>query len=443
MKPSPRLIKIIVALFMLSALAGFARFFASDLTQSLLSSVWQLCVLGLLILVVIDRLLSGSRSAVSCVRDHPSSLALGAKSTLSLSLKNESPRSLSLVVSEIAAQELNITAFPARVELQRGQTQTLKYSVMPERRGDIAIEATQVFVSSLLGLWQLQYRLPVVSHLKVFPNFMAVSHLALLLQGGSSKQLGIHLLQRRGQGTDFHQMRDYRESDSLRQVDWCSTAKVGKLISREFQDERDQQVIFLLDCGRRMRAKDQALSHFDHALNALLLTAFIALRQGDAAGYHTFAGDAWGMKPAKGPHAINALINQLYRIESSVANSDYIAAAETIASKRYKRSLVILVSNVREEDEDDLVVAVKLLSRHHLVLVATLREAILDEVVERPIASLTDALTYAGTIHHVNARSRIIKRLAAEGVIVSDCLPSELPMALVNQYLALKSSGKF
>lgn len=443
MKPSLLLIKIAAALAIFSLLVGMGRFFVSDFMQSLLATIWQLSLLGLFTVAGLDRLLSGTRSAVSCIRDHPSTLALGVKNIITLSIKNESPRALSIVISELAPQELNITPFPSAVKLQHEQIKTMKYSVMPEQRGDMRIEGTQIFVTSVLGLWQLQYTLPVISELKVFPNFMAISHLALLLQGGNSKQLGIHLLQRRGQGTDFHQLRDYRESDSPRQVDWCATAKSGKLISREFQDERDQQVIFLLDCGRRMRAKDQALSHFDHALNALLLTAFIALRQGDSAGYHTFAGDQRGMKPAKGRLAINALINQLYTIESSVANSDYLEAAKIITTKRYKRSLIILVTNVREEDEDDLIIAVKLLSRHHLVLVATLREAILDEAVEQPINSLADALRYAGTINHVNARSRIITRLAIEGVILSDCLPSELPMALVNQYLALKRSGKF
>ena len=443
MKPSLLLIKIAAALAILSLLVGVGRFFISEVMQSLLVIGWQISVAALLITTVVDRLLSGTRSAVSCVRHHPSTLALGVKSTINLSIKNESSRAVSIVISELAPQELNITTFPSTMKLKHEQIKTIKYSVTPEQRGDIRIEGTQIFVTSVFGLWQLQYTLPVISQLKVFPNFMAISHLALLLQGGNSKQLGIHLLQRRGQGTDFHQMRDYRESDSFRQVDWNATAKSGKLISREFQDERDQQVIFLLDCGRRMRAKDQALSHFDHALNALLLTAFIALRQGDAAGYHTFAGDQRGMKPAKGRLAINTLINQLYTIESSVANSDYIEAAEIITTKRYKRSLVILVTNVHEEDEDDLIIAVKLLSRHHLVLVATLRETILDEAVEQPINSLADALTYAGTINHLNARSRIITRLAIEGVILSDCLPSELPMALVNQYLALKRSGKF
>jgi uncharacterized protein (DUF58 family) len=317
MKPSSLLIKIAAALAILSLLVGMGRFFVSEATQSLLVIGWQMSIAGLLIITGLDRLLSRTRSAVSCVRNHPNTLALGVKSTITLSIKNESSRRLSIVISELAPQELNISAFPATVKIQPEQSKAIKYSVMPEQRGDIRIAGTQIFVTSMLGLWQLKYTLPVISQLKVFPNFMAISHLALLLQGGNSKQLGIHLLQRRGQGTDFHQLRDYRESDSLRQVDWCATAKSGKLISREFQDERDQQVIFLLDCGRRMRAKDQALSHFDHALNALLLTAFIALRQGDSAGYHTFAGDQRGMKPAKGRLAINTLINQLYTIESS------------------------------------------------------------------------------------------------------------------------------
>jgi uncharacterized protein (DUF58 family) len=30
---------------------------------------------------------------------------------------------------------------------------------------------------------------------------------------------------------------------------------MGRLISREYQDERDQQIVLLLDCGRRMAAR--------------------------------------------------------------------------------------------------------------------------------------------------------------------------------------------
>ncbi|RYY73529.1 MAG: DUF58 domain-containing protein [Gammaproteobacteria bacterium] len=443
MKPSPRLIKIVAALFIASLLIGVTRFYMSESMKALIANVWMLSILVVLAIAFFDVVISRKQAVVSCRREHPKSLALGVNSAITLHIYNETQRPLSLIVSELVPQALNVTAFPATLNIPPQQSHSIKYRVHPDQRGDLQIEGTQIFVTSKFGLWELQHLLPTVSFLKVFPNFMAISNLALLLQGGNSKQLGIHLLQRRGQGTDFHQLRDYRESDSQRQVDWSATAKVGKLISREFQDERDQQVIFLLDCGRRMRSKDQELSHFDHALNALLLTAFIALRQGDSVGYHTFAGVERGMKPAKGHQTINTLINQLYTLESSLANSDYLEAANIIISKRYKRSLVVLVSNVREEDEEDLVIAVKLLSRHHLVLVATLREAVFEETLEQPIHNLMDALQYAGTVNHLNGRARIITRLAVEGVTLSDCLPSELPIALVNQYLALKRSGKF
>jgi uncharacterized protein (DUF58 family) len=104
--------------------------------------------------------------------------------------------------------------------------------------------------------------------------------------------LGAHLRRRRGEGTDFHQLRDYREGDSLRQIDW-KASRARRLISRDYQDERNQQVMLLLDTGRRMlpasaRRRD---SHFDHVLNASLVLAYLALRQGDAVGLLRHGGD--------------------------------------------------------------------------------------------------------------------------------------------------------
>ncbi len=443
MKPSVLCLRCLIGLAALGLFVGIARLFNYGFLVTPLTGFWTLGAAALLLLVAIDRILGVKHSALTCVRECPLSLALGVNQTLVFKITNEGQTPLSLLVSEMAPQELNIQGFPLTLELAPREIRAIRYAIRPEQRGDMAIDGTQIFVKSRLGFWHFQQHYPVVSRLKVFPNFMAVSHLALLMQGGKSQQLGIHVMQRRGQGTGFHQLRDFRDSDSWRQVDWNATAKVGKLISREFHDEKDQQVIFLLDCGRRMRAKDHALSHFDHALNALLLTAFVALRQGDAVGYHTFAGEKQGMKPAKGRTAMNTLINQLYGVQSSIATADFIQAAEVIVTARYRRSLIVLVTNVREDDEEDLIAAVRLLSRRHIVLMATLREAVLDEVVQRPIGNVDDALTYAATVEHLSSRARVISRLAAEGIVLSDCLPAELPVALVNQYLALKRSGRF
>ncbi|MCK7491630.1 MAG: DUF58 domain-containing protein [Comamonadaceae bacterium] len=96
-------------------------------------------------------------------------------------------------------------------------------------------------------------------------------------------QIGLLQRRRRGQGLEFHQLRDYRQDDSPRQIDWKATARHRRLISRDYQDERDQQIVVpprlrLCACARM----DGELSHFDHALNAVLLLAYVALRQGDA-----------------------------------------------------------------------------------------------------------------------------------------------------------------
>ena len=76
----------------------------------------------------------------------------------------------------------------------------------------------------------------------------------------------------------------------LSQIDWKATSKRVSLISRDYQEQRDQTVILAVDCGRRMRALDGGIPQFDHCLNAMLLLAYTALRQGDHVG---IVGGGW------------------------------------------------------------------------------------------------------------------------------------------------------
>ena len=85
---------------------------------------------------------------------------------------------------------------------------------------------------------------------------------------------------RRGEGMEFHQLREYRQGDSQRAIDWKATSRTARLISREYEDEKDQRVLLVVDCGRRMASKDGELSHFDHTLNAALLLAHVGAAPG-------------------------------------------------------------------------------------------------------------------------------------------------------------------
>ena len=250
--------------------------------------------------------------------------------------------------------------------------------------------------------------------------------------------------QRRGLGLEFHQLREFREGDSLRQIDWKATARQRTPIAREYQDERDQQIVFMLDCGRRMRSQDDELSHFDHALNACLLLSYVALRQGDAVGLCTFAGDQPRyLAPVKGSGQLNLLLNAVYDLDTTRRSADYQAAASQLLARQKRRALVIVVTNLRDEDDEALLTAVKRISRQHRVLVASLREEVLDQLRQAPVQTLPEALAYSGTVDYLNTRNELHDRLSAHGLSVVDTSPSALGAALVTRYLGWKKAGVF
>jgi len=136
------------------------------------------------------------------------------------------------------------------------------------------------------------------------------------------------------------------------------------------------------------------------------------------------------------------LIGSLYDLQPGVESADYIAATEGFLRRQPKRSLVIVLTNLRDEDSSDLSASLRLLLRRHLVLVANLRETVLDELMAVPVDNFQAARRYAATCDYLDAREQGQRQLQALGGRVLDTPPRELPMALVNQYLAIKRSGR-
>jgi uncharacterized protein (DUF58 family) len=283
---------------------------------------------------------------------------------------------------------------------------------------------------------------PLIDASRVYPDFARLYGGQLLAVDNWLSQLGVRQRQRRGLGLEFHQLREFREGDSLRQIDWKATARQRTPIAREYQDDRDQQIIFMLDCGRRMRSQEGDLAHFDHALNACLLLSYIALRQGDAVGISTFAGEQDRyLAPVKGTAQLNRLLNSVYDLQSTQRSADYSTAVRQLLARQKRRALVVLVTNLRDEDDDELLGAVKQLGLQHRVLVASLREEVLDTVRQTPVQTWQDALAYCGTIDFLNARATLHERLIAHGVPVLDARPGELGAQLVSRYLSWKKAG--
>ena len=360
---------------------------------------------------------------------------------MTITIVNEGRYAQNLLLIDHLPQQLGASKMPIACRLEADSRQRLDYEVTAYERGDMKFESLEVVIPSRWGWWEFSCRFIEPQTVRVFPHFAHIAKIAAIGVENHAQQLGIHLRQRRGEGTEFHQLREFRLGDSLRQIDWKASSRHAKPISREYQNERDQDIVFVLDCGRRMRAKDGPLSHFDHALNAILVTAYVALSQGDAVGLGTFAGRSRWVPPAKGDSHIHSLMQQVYDLHSSTEGSDLLAAANDVMVRHRKRSLVVLVSTLREEDKADTLQAVRLLQRRHAVLVANLREAFVDETLAQAPSDLSSALFYGATYNFDAQFTTLSRWLKAQGVFCVDSVPAQLYVALVEQYLALKRSG--
>ncbi len=438
MSPTRRAL-LLVGIWVGLALA--AAFFA------VLLPVWIVVGVALFLFALADALTLPRAERFTVKRNAPSSLSLGVWSPVELSVAQSEDRArtglrpISIEVHDFVPDGCEARDLPRRVDIPVDAPALVPYSVFPTERGDLRFDVPGLIVTSTLGLWRRMLRVGPSQVVRVYPNFRAVMKYKLLATDHRVSELGIRKRPRRGEGLDFHQLREYRPGDPLRQIDWKVTSRLRRAISREYQDERDQQIVFLLDCGRKMHSRDDELSHFDHALNSVLLLAHVALRQGDAVGLLSFSGPQRWLAPRKGNAHLNAILGSVYDLQTSTQASDYIRAAQELAQRVTKRALIVLVSNLRDEDHEELLLAAKLLGRNHLVLLASMKERVLSEVLDEPARDFDAALRIAATHQYLGERHRAHETLRASGLLCLDVEPDRLPVALVNGYLDIKSRG--
>ena len=433
MMPSRRLLAAIV-LWMLASLAiGMAQ----DL-----HAIWWVVGAVLLCIVLADACSLRRPPRLRIDRKVPGIWPVEVWGEAILHLANESQRTILLELFDGYPPGWKIDGMPHTTRLAPGTTLELHYQLQPDQRGDSAFTPAHLRTMSRLGLWQRIWRMGPQQPVKVFPDFSRLLGRTLSATDRHVRATGMIRKRQRGEGTDFRQLRDYRRGDSRRTIDWKATARLQKLISRDYQEERDQQIVFLLDAGRRMLARDDGVSHFDHALDAVLTVGFLAQKQGDAIGLMSFGQSTRWLPPTKGRIGLDQLIAGVYDLQPAEAAPDYLAAAEHLLQRLEKRAFVILITNLRDEDDDAMRRVCNLLSSRHLVMCASLREASLDRAASVPVSDFASALRHAAVTHYLEERSESIRRLGISADRLIDVVPKYLGTTLLNRYMDVKRSGR-
>ena len=418
------------------------------------ATVWRY-TLGAVIVGILWALIDIGRTIVAWrraplvwKRRMPAALALGVSHNLACALVNEGPNDWHVEMFDHVDPTVDFEGLPIKVLVPAEARMEVHYSIVPRQRGLVRFQAAELRVRTMYGTFQWVRRVGEEESLRVYPNFAAVARYAWLASDRRLADIGIKSYAQRGAGTDFKQLADYQVGDSIRHIDWRATLKHSRPIVRQFQDERDQCVMFLLDCGRRMRADEGATartgSHFDEALNAMMLLAYVALKEGDEVGAMTFGthpADLRRFAPRKGSASLNSLMATLYDVQPKATHSDYLLAARDLMKVQRKRALVVVLTNFRDEDASELEPALRLLRSRHLVLLASLRERVLREMVEQALVTHQQVIEVAGAHLFAQSRRDAFQRLAGKDGLLIDVEPAQLAAELVNRYRAVKRAG--
>ncbi|MDT0594751.1 DUF58 domain-containing protein [Glaciecola petra] len=437
-RPSKRLLKVTFVLLLSALLLPIVD-------QFVIIDMWRRLPFVLMGLVVIalffDVIMSKKAPKVAINRSLISNLSLYQPATVKFVLANRSDSPIHLEWKEHLPNDWVCETYHSNIQLTPAEQQEHQYVVTPHKRGPAQITGCYLRVISYCKLFQITWFKAHQSEHKVYPNFSSISDLTGLKGSVNLQQMGLKKFNLRGTGMDFLQLRDYREGESLRQIDWRASSRFKKLISKEFQEEKNQHVVIMLDSGRRMRVQDDELSYFEHSLNALIMLSFTALKNGDNLSIQSFGRESRWLSQVRGAQNVSRIMHHFYDLYPEKIASDYLSAAQDLMKKHPKRSFIVLVTCLRDEDFDDLLVSVKILQEKHLVAVVSIIEPIYNHIENKPIESIDDALDYASSNVLQRSIEHNIKRLKHKGVICIQTKASGLTSSLINSYLSIKKAG--
>ncbi|MCZ6795706.1 MAG: DUF58 domain-containing protein [Planctomycetota bacterium] len=432
MTPRPKLL----VLFALGGVLFAAGIFAPEL-----ASLGLVANLVLVAIAVADLLLTPSTRQIELERETSEVLSVGTENPVSLRAVNRSQHHLEVELTDEPPRPSRTEGLPLRMELTPWKARSASYRLVPRRRGQNRFDAVHLRFASRLGLWTLMERRPLPLPVKIYPDISAVRRYDLLAVRNRLEEVGLKLFRIRGQGGEFERLREYRREDAIRHVDWKATAKYQRLISREYNVERNQNIVLLLDCGRSMRNETDGVSHLDRGLNATTILSYIALAQGDNVSLLAFSNRIERfVGPLRGKPAIQTIVRQMYDLEARWDVSDYGGACDELLRRQRKRALVILLTHTLDEQHlDSIGRYLRSLTHPHLMLCVFLRDLALWEMARRVPESDVEAYQIAAAAELLTVQARRFAELRDSGVLVLDALPSELSAVLVNQYIDLKA----
>ncbi len=407
---------------------------------------WLLLFLDSVVLALIwlDAQFAPDPSRIMIEREAPESFSVGRAIQCHYGWSNPTTRVARLSVRETRPLLLGGSTPPRELRIPGSAFVRETIEVRPLRRGREKAGQFAVRSRGPLGLGQRAAKLDLPWSITVYPALPASRLRASIASAVKRREPGLRSIRRLGVGRQFESLREWVPGDDTRLIDWKATARRRKPITREFEEERRQQVLLVLDAGRLLTADLAGEPRMEYVVRAALWLSFAAHYHDDNVGVMVFADEIMHyVPPQRGRRGLSQILDVLAAVEPRLVEPDYPAAFRYLAVRNRKRALTVFFTDVIDQLASQALVAnVASLRPRHIPLVVTLRDPELDRVAECKAETLQEAYRKAAAEELLAARGEALARMRGAGALVLDVHPDAASDAVVDKYLELKRHGR-
>jgi uncharacterized protein (DUF58 family) len=393
--------------------------------------------------------------------------SLGVETRAELEVVNNANGSIEVILEDDVPPALRAELPSLTMTVPGRQKAVGAYTIHPTQRGDKRLGRVFLRYHGPVRLAERWAIADLSQTVRVYPNLRESERYTLYLVRSRQIEQEKRLKRQIGRGREFESLREFRESEELRDICWTATARRGKLITKVYQVERSQSVFVVVDAGRLMLARTQptvepgssraastatarnaqarepaptTLTKLDYAVNAALSLAHVALYSGDGTGLLAYGRKIQARLPAaRGAAHLREFLEQLALVSGELVEADHALAADSLLARQRRRSLVVWLTDLAATAATPEVIeaASRLLPRH-LVLFAVVGEPELRLLLARKPESPAEMYQYVAAQEVIRRRELLLRRLRVQGALAMEFSPGRLSTGLVNQYLQIK-----
>ena len=418
-------------------------FVVSNWIHSLYIILWIICSLLCIVLIYDIFILFYPKKGISATRVLSEKFSNGDHNTVRILIQNYYNTSIDTEIIDEIPIQFQKRDFLKKIHIQETTEHAFDYTIRPVKRGEYHFGYLHIYAQTRIGLVKRKYSFDKAAKVSVYPSFIQMKKYDFLAINQKLSKHGLKKIRRIGHTMEFEQIKEYINGDDVRTLNWKATAKQGRLMVNQFQDEKSQPIYSLIDISRAMKMPFNDLSLLDYAINSTLAFSNIALKKNDQVGMLTFGNKISNYLPnSRKKTYINTISEKLYKINTQFLDADFGLLYAHIKRKITHRSLILLYTNFEHISAlRRQLPYLKMISKKHTLVVIFFENTELTNATKQEAQKIEKV--YFNTIaqQFVNDKKLMKKELQKHGIQVILTKPEELSVNTINKYLEIKARG--